>query len=160
MHCNRYTRATDVWSYGVTCVELLSRRTPYPHVSPADFAIRFREYRSVCRCSVRLSLTLHCFSAALAAQLMQSIPDTTPSSLVDVTRRCVSDVVAERPTFEQLVDDLRRILKRLRSGETSDSTSLSAHEQAAAQAGAAGYGEIANGASSSTSSSGALCLLS
>ena len=80
-----FTHKSDVWSYGVLCIEVLTRREPYPNMSTQNFALKVIPER----------LTP-----------VSQIPTDTPPVLADLLTRCFDFDPEKRPTFLQIYNSL------------------------------------------------------
>ena len=80
-----FTHKSDVWSFGVLCIEVLTRNVPYPNMSTEEFALRV----------IPDKLTP-----------VNQIPKETPTALADVVKRCFDFDPEKRPTFQEIYDTL------------------------------------------------------
>ncbi|XP_070711215.1 tyrosine-protein kinase receptor TYRO3 [Pempheris klunzingeri] len=91
-----YTTKSDVWSFGVTMWEIVSRgRTPYP-------GVHNHELLDLLQCGHRLKA-----------------PDDCDHKLYEVMRSCWDEEAARRPGFRELGDNLRGLLLELPMLEAS-----------------------------------------
>jgi serine/threonine protein kinase len=73
----------DVWSYGVTCFEIVARSLPYPDMQLTDVAV-----------------------GVVKKGLMPSFPSTTPSALMQVISPCFAQRPEQRPSAVDIRDQL------------------------------------------------------
>jgi len=85
-----YSVKTDVWAYGVTVWEILTRKEPYGNMNLPQ-------------------TTLAVMTGKTKDHLQ--FPDTTAEILVDLLHRCWAMDPDERPTFQVIYDELRKIEK-------------------------------------------------
>jgi len=83
-----FSTKSDVYSYGVTCVEILTEAEPYHDVPMMDF-------------------TMKIFTEKY--DLSKYIPSTTPKVLKDLLTSCLSLKPAKRPNFEEIYTTLEII---------------------------------------------------
>jgi hypothetical protein len=85
---NRYSTLSDVWSFAVTVVEILTRQEPYPNLDIVRFATQF-------------------FIENLT--LMNDVPDECPPALRQLLARCFVHDAEKRPTFHVICDTLKKM---------------------------------------------------
>eukprot|EP01119_Soliformovum_irregulare_P024983 TRINITY_DN9111_c0_g1_i1.p2 TRINITY_DN9111_c0_g1~~TRINITY_DN9111_c0_g1_i1.p2 ORF type:complete len:698 (-),score=155.80 TRINITY_DN9111_c0_g1_i1:121-2214(-) len=83
-----FSTKSDVYSYAVTCVEILTEAEPYHDVPMMEF-------------------TMKIFSEKY--ELSKYIPSTTPKILKDLLTSCLNLKPAKRPTFEEIYTTLEII---------------------------------------------------
>jgi len=76
-----YSEKSDVWSFGVLCIEVTTRDDPYPYLSITDFAIKL---------------------ALEKLSLIGSIPQDIPPSLSKLICDCFQENPVDRPDFETI----------------------------------------------------------
>ena len=76
-----FSEASDVWSYGVLCVEVLARTEPFPDIPLNEFAKRVLPEK----------LTV-----------VDQIPAETPEFLAKLIKNCFQVDPRERPTFDKI----------------------------------------------------------
>jgi serine/threonine protein kinase len=79
-----FSSKSDVWSFGVTCLEILTRQRPYPHLSIAEFSANALEE---------------------ITKIASYIPNNTPELLVD----CFQWDANNRPSFNEIVERLEEL---------------------------------------------------
>ena len=80
-----FTHKSDVWSYGVLCIEVLTRGAPYPDMTTEVFALRV----------IPQKLTP-----------VSQIPKDTPEDLAALLRQCFDMNPDNRPSFSQIYSTL------------------------------------------------------
>jgi len=80
-----FTHKSDVWSFGVLCIEVLTRDVPYPNMSTEEFALRV----------IPDKLTP-----------VSQIPKDTPESLANLVKRCFDFAPEKRPSFQEIYNAL------------------------------------------------------
>ncbi|RHZ77237.1 hypothetical protein Glove_184g61 [Diversispora epigaea] len=97
-----YTKAADVYSYGIIAYEIVTGFPPYPDI-PHDNDLAMK----ICN------------------GLRPKIPFHTPKSITRMIMRCWDARVTHRPTFEELLDELKKYYvdyyNYLKKGENEDS---------------------------------------
>ena len=78
-----YAEPADVYSFGIIMWELLWRECPFEGQTPIQCALR-----------------------VLNNDARPPIPDWCPPAFASLIRRCVTRKPAERPTFEQILEEL------------------------------------------------------
>eukprot|EP01118_Nematostelium_gracile_P008043 TRINITY_DN2640_c0_g3_i2.p1 TRINITY_DN2640_c0_g3~~TRINITY_DN2640_c0_g3_i2.p1 ORF type:complete len:158 (-),score=28.60 TRINITY_DN2640_c0_g3_i2:32-505(-) len=78
-----FSEKTDVFSFGVVCVEVLTRQSPYPEYSMEEFS-------------------LNVLMKDLVSTLPNYLPENTPDFLVTMVKQCTSKDPAVRPTFKAI----------------------------------------------------------
>lgn len=76
-----FTHKSDVWSYGVFCIEVLTRDQPYPKMTTEEFAFR-----------------------VLPEKLtpIDQIPSDTPDAIADIVKKCFCEEPEDRPDFQEI----------------------------------------------------------
>eukprot|EP01118_Nematostelium_gracile_P009114 TRINITY_DN3053_c0_g1_i8.p1 TRINITY_DN3053_c0_g1~~TRINITY_DN3053_c0_g1_i8.p1 ORF type:complete len:246 (+),score=65.61 TRINITY_DN3053_c0_g1_i8:3-740(+) len=87
---SKFSQKTDVYSFGVVCIEVLTRKTPYPEYSLKEFAADVT-------------------TKDLISTLPSYIPENTPAALSALIKECLSKDPTIRPTFEQIVNRMKKI---------------------------------------------------
>eukprot|EP01119_Soliformovum_irregulare_P001719 TRINITY_DN1146_c0_g1_i1.p1 TRINITY_DN1146_c0_g1~~TRINITY_DN1146_c0_g1_i1.p1 ORF type:complete len:766 (-),score=186.35 TRINITY_DN1146_c0_g1_i1:107-2404(-) len=82
----QFSTKSDVYAFGVTCIEILTRRDPYPEINLLEFSMRV------------LAEGLH---------LRDSIPMDVPRPLRELILSCLSDLPEQRPSFQDILAKLR-----------------------------------------------------
>jgi serine/threonine protein kinase len=80
----KYSQASDVWSFGITVIEIYTRDRPYPNIPPFQAATK-----------------------VAAGELVPPIPHNMEAPLAFQLKRVFSYNPAERPTFEQICEAIR-----------------------------------------------------
>jgi len=80
-----FSTKSDVWSFGVFCIEVCTRDRPYPYWNLVDF---YREARS------------------RIVTPMKDIPVETPQILIDLMKNCWNPDPSDRPSFNAICDTL------------------------------------------------------
>jgi len=78
-----FNEKTDVWSFGILIIEVLTRRDPYPDYTVDDFALK-------------------CNDGNLATNVRNQIPIPTPKLLKDIAYRCLEMEPEKRPSFASI----------------------------------------------------------
>jgi len=81
----RYSKASDVWSYGVTLYEIVSRQNPYPDMDPIGAALEVTHNN-----------------------LTPTIPAYTPPLLAFIMKGCFEFDPERRPNFAAIMDRLQQ----------------------------------------------------
>eukprot|EP01118_Nematostelium_gracile_P011946 TRINITY_DN430_c0_g1_i1.p1 TRINITY_DN430_c0_g1~~TRINITY_DN430_c0_g1_i1.p1 ORF type:complete len:709 (+),score=161.88 TRINITY_DN430_c0_g1_i1:49-2175(+) len=89
----KFSENTDVFSFGVLCIEVLTRQPPYPEYSTEDFV-------------------LYVLSRDLISTLPNYIPPNTPEFLHQLIRSCISQDPKYRPDFEEVARIFRTELNQ------------------------------------------------
>lgn len=117
----QYTRAIDVYSFGIMLAEIWNQRVPFND----------EDYDSVVGLS-QLSLLLlstHCrcfftHSTAFAMQIVNGMRPTVdrdcPRELLTLMERCWSDSPKERPSFSHLVPQLETLYQNMMASANPD----------------------------------------
>ena len=96
---NKYTRTIDVYSFSIMCVELWNEELPYIEI---EFESQY----------------------ALAEYVLQGnrprIDDDCPHSLAELISRCWSAEVHKRPSFTDIVNDLKPIVDEVKKTMPDD----------------------------------------
>ncbi len=85
-----YSRKTDVYSFSMTIIEVLTRKMPYGEMDPLQVAI-----------------------AVSRDGLRPSIPANCPADLADLLQQCWNHDPAKRPEFAQVFEQLENIEKNI-----------------------------------------------
>jgi tyrosine-protein kinase Fer len=80
-----FTHKSDVWSFGVLCIEVLTRGTPYPTMTTEQFALRV----------IPDKLTP-----------VSQIPKDTPKQLATLVASCFDFDPEKRPSFQTIYTSL------------------------------------------------------
>jgi serine/threonine protein kinase len=99
-----FNHATDVWSYGILCIEVLTRSTmlllfncfrkdPYPSIPLAEYASR-------------------AVKDQLPSTAANYIPKETPEVLRNIAYRCLSLDPSTRPAFSEIYQQLDALLSQ------------------------------------------------
>jgi serine/threonine protein kinase len=78
-----FTKMSDVWSYGVTCLEIMSEKEPYYDIDMPTFTEKL-------------------FGKTLPSPLTY-LPDDTPQDIRDLITKCLDVDPTKRPTFEAII---------------------------------------------------------
>jgi len=78
-----YSEKSDVWSFGVTCIEILTRKDPYPNMEGVQVATRVGN-----------------------KGLTPEIPENCPAQLATMLVGCFKFDPAERPDFKSIFESL------------------------------------------------------
>jgi len=97
-----FSQLSDVWSFGITAIEILTRKPPYPDIPIAQF---LREWK------------------VLVHKPSSYIPADTPYFLKSILRRCFSMDPQSRPKFSVICDELEAN-QLLQSNNDRDSSLL------------------------------------
>lgn len=73
-----YSEKSDVWSFGVVCIEVLTREQPFPTIPLVEFAARVLPERLNCK---------------------NDVPPDAPGWLNTLIRQCLEEQPDKRPTF-------------------------------------------------------------
>jgi serine/threonine protein kinase len=92
-----YSFASDVWSFGIFCYEVIAEQEPHADLDVLDAGVRIRDQH-----------------------LTPTLPEETPQFLVDLVKRCWSVDPAARPSFDEIVTELGEHIK---SGDDDASSS-------------------------------------
>jgi len=79
----KYSEKSDVWSFGVTCWEILTRKEPYPDMDMIQASI-----------------------AVVTEELKPTLPPSTPQALARIILPCYNYEPDQRPSFGTLVEQL------------------------------------------------------
>jgi len=79
-----FTRQSDVYSYGMTCYEVITGRVPFEGHPPNDYDIVLRGERP-------------------------PLPDGIYPAFKDLVRKCWREDPLQRPSFDDIVADLQTI---------------------------------------------------
>jgi len=88
----QFSVKSDVWSFGVTCLEVLTRDQPYPELDMLHFVAKLVDPN---------------FNAKIV--LTNDIPSTTPKKLVELLTSCWEPSPSDRPDFKQICQELKEI---------------------------------------------------
>ncbi|PRP87792.1 hypothetical protein PROFUN_04266 [Planoprotostelium fungivorum] len=92
---SHFSEKSDVWSWAVLCIEVLTRREPLPNVSPSEYVVKF-------------------FSEGLNERMIDLVSDDQAhDALYDAIGRAFTVDPDNRPTFK----DLRSLLRKPSDGE-------------------------------------------
>src|SRR5688572_18773228 len=91
-----YSEKTDVWSWGVTAWECLTRQTPYPDLDNVNTIAAVLRYR------------IH-FMRVIVSGTRLPIPTNCHPKLGVLLKSCWQDDPNKRPTFAQIVSELSQI---------------------------------------------------
>eukprot|EP01119_Soliformovum_irregulare_P024096 TRINITY_DN856_c0_g1_i1.p1 TRINITY_DN856_c0_g1~~TRINITY_DN856_c0_g1_i1.p1 ORF type:complete len:206 (-),score=72.78 TRINITY_DN856_c0_g1_i1:66-683(-) len=81
----KFTSKSDVYAFGVTCIEILTKKDPYPDIDLLQFSMRV---------------------LGEGLNLRNSVPSTVPKTLADLIVACLAETPEERPTFREIVTRL------------------------------------------------------
>eukprot|EP01119_Soliformovum_irregulare_P025559 TRINITY_DN9502_c0_g1_i4.p1 TRINITY_DN9502_c0_g1~~TRINITY_DN9502_c0_g1_i4.p1 ORF type:complete len:795 (+),score=227.52 TRINITY_DN9502_c0_g1_i4:335-2386(+) len=84
----KFSTASDVYSFGVVCIEILTRKDPYPNISLLDFSMRV---------------------LAENLNLKSSVPMGTPKDLEGLILSCLDDSASLRPSWSDVVTSLLKM---------------------------------------------------
>ena len=83
----QYSPKSDVYAYGVTCTEILTRDEPYPGAAPVNVAV-----------------------AVIRDGLRPAIPDWCPQMLQELIWRCLDAMPDPRPSMKQVQAELSQMM--------------------------------------------------
>jgi len=78
-----YSEKTDVWSFGITCFEIMAEEAPHEGMDPLDIAIKIRD-----------------------TGFTPTLPAATPPELARIVTACWTTDPEQRPDFDQLIASL------------------------------------------------------
>ena len=81
-----FTHKSDVWSFGVLCIEVLTRGPPYPDMTTEEFALRV----------IPEKLTP-----------VSQIPRNTSIAFAILVKQCFDLEPSKRPSFQQIFHSLK-----------------------------------------------------
>jgi len=82
----KYSEKSDVWSFGITCIEILTKEDPYPGI-PA----------------------LQASSQVLLGKLRPTISENIHPKLKKILPSCWNNKPENRPTFKELLNQLQSL---------------------------------------------------
>jgi serine/threonine protein kinase len=80
----KISKQSDIYSFGMTCIEVFSRKLPFPDMKATDVAVGIS-----------------------SGTLRPQIPNECPSSFKEMLERCVSFETSERPSTKDVLTDLK-----------------------------------------------------
>ena len=80
-----YTHKSDVWSFAVLCIEILTRLPPFPEMTTEEFALRVLPEK---------------------LRPIKYIPEDTPAKLKELICQCLDFVPEKRPDFQTIFASL------------------------------------------------------
>jgi hypothetical protein len=96
----RFSTASDVWSFGVLIVEVMTCRPPLDKIPMSEYLLHFsakqEEYR---------------------AQLIADLPMSVPNAVHEVAKQCLQTNVKARPAFNEVCQSLRALLHVANDGK-------------------------------------------
>ena len=114
----KYSKKTDVWAFGVTCVEILTRQKPFPDLDLQTFAVKF---------------------LSGGVRVYQTLPADTPRPIYDLIVATQCDAPEKRPSFSLLYQQLSA-MKTHGNTITMDSTkSVRSFEESSVSSGGLTY---------------------
>jgi len=81
-----YSQKSDVWSFAVTMIEILTSQEPYPGLTGVEVAV-----------------------AVSNEDLKPTPPPYTAAGMVSVIDQCCSRAASARPSFEDVIDSLSTV---------------------------------------------------
>ena len=142
----QFTTASDIFGFGVTCFELLSRRHPFegktqPEIikmASAKFEVNSRLLRlGISEEEQRLDWDEE-YPLEERRSDISAVEAECPEGVVELMQRCWADQIAARPTAEVLVAELQRLGRAhaLAEAEAAEAAEQARREAAAAEAAA------------------------
>lgn len=117
----QYTRAIDVYSFGIMLAEIWNQRVPF---NDEDFDSVVGLFQQTHTHNLVCSLSYTWFHTAFAMQIVNGLrPNVArdcPRELLDLMERCWSDSPKERPSFSHLVPDLETLYQNLMASAKPD----------------------------------------
>ncbi len=96
-----YSTESDVWSYGILCLEVLTQNVPYPDVPTPTFVFAFAKGLRPHKC---IWFTITCVTR-------QDIPEECSDSLKTLFYNIFAEDPKQRPTFRDIYNGLETINK-------------------------------------------------
>jgi len=84
----KYSIYSDVWAFGVTLIEIVTRDVPFPHMDGIQVAV-----------------------AVVNKSLRPTSPEGTPSAIVPIVNKCFGITPSSRPTFSQICEQMKAHVK-------------------------------------------------
>lgn len=99
----RYTKSSDVFSFGLTLNEMMTRKIPFHDLPNLEV------------------------STVIVAGMRPEIPEYTPPDFADLIRKCWAQEPDKRPSFVQIVEELKMMQTKLRNKILTLGPGSSAH---------------------------------
>ena len=104
-----YSFKSDIWSYGILCIEVLTRDDPYPGINLVEVGCKFVVEKNLILKNLN---SLFFFSVrVVAGTLSPQAPSLTPNEFVELLERCWEREPDNRPDATTIKFKLEEILK-------------------------------------------------
>ena len=117
----QYTRAIDVYSFGIMLAEIWNQRVPF-NDEDFDSVVGLSQLSLLLLSTHRRCFFTH--STAFAMQIVNGLRPTVdrdcPRELLTLMERCWSDSPKERPSFSHLVPQLETLYQNMMASANSD----------------------------------------
>jgi serine/threonine protein kinase len=80
----KVSKQSDIYAFGMTCIEVITRKQPFPKLLPTEVA-----------------------TGVVSGKLKAEIPNECPSSFKETLNKCVSFEASERPSTNAIISSFK-----------------------------------------------------